>query len=34
MKDSKHLTIDPLILDTLNLNQQRVKHILNIIRGS
>lgn len=33
MSESKYHTIDPLILETLNLNQQRMNHILNIIHG-
>ncbi len=33
MNDSKYRTIDPLILETLNLNQERMNHILNIIHG-
>lgn len=33
MTDIKYHTIDPLILETLNLNENRMNHILNILHG-
>ena len=32
-RNSKYLTIDPLILETLNLNERRMNHILEILHG-
>ncbi len=31
MTDSKYHTIDPLILETLNLNEKRMNHIFDIL---
>jgi hypothetical protein len=31
--DGKYHTIDPLILETLNLNERRMNHILDILHG-
>jgi len=33
MADIKYHTIDPLILETLNLNEKRMNNILDIIHG-
>ena len=29
----KYLTIDPLILETLNINENRMNHIFDILHG-
>jgi hypothetical protein len=34
MYSNKYLTIDPLILETLNLNEKRMNHILDILHGN
>lgn len=34
MQDKNYHTIDPLILETLNLNEKRMKRILNILHGN
>lgn len=33
MADKKYQTIDPLILETLNLNEKRIHHIFDILHG-
>jgi hypothetical protein len=33
MSDAKYHTIDPLILETLNLNEKRMNYILDILHG-
>jgi hypothetical protein len=33
MNDLKYRTIDPLILETLNLNERRMNNILDILHG-
>lgn len=33
MADRKYQTIDPLILETLNLNEKRIHHIFDILHG-
>jgi hypothetical protein len=33
MHGSNYHTIDPLILETLNLNERRMNHILDILHG-
>lgn len=33
MADLKYHTIDPLILETLNLNEKRMNYILDILHG-
>lgn len=33
MSAAKYHTIDPLILETLNLNEKRMNHILDILHG-
>ena len=33
MSEEKYRTIDPLILETLNLNEKRMNYILDILHG-
>jgi len=33
MSERAYKTIDPLILETLNLNERRMNHILDILHG-
>lgn len=33
MSEGKYQTLDPLILETLNLNERRMNHILDILHG-
>lgn len=33
MKDRNYQTIDPLLLETLNLNEKRIHHIFDILHG-
>ena len=33
MEDKNYHTIDPLILETLNLNERRMEHIFDILHG-
>lgn len=33
MKDRKYQTIDPFLLETLNLNEKRINHIFDILHG-
>ena len=31
--DRQYQTIDPMIMETLNLNENRIQHILDILHG-